>query len=460
MRSENGPVIPTAGFKTGHLQDVWWTDADDKPRHTSMFNLISKSEGLLRLHGTIYKPGEPNIIEYDRGTSKVSRFINGWSVPNWMTDIRNPEKEALENYNRFHDFLTYLLPANHGADTEWFLDHLASKVQNPVYRGPCVVLTTPAFGSGRGTLMNMVGRLWSSKNVSTVGLSELVDGFSGHGFNDWMETVWITVPEAKESGLSRKDELTMYESLKCGIDPSPTTHLIKHKYGGQGHSEVYSSTIICTNHADSIHIPANDRRFLFIECATKVRDPDYFKELNEWLSTANWCADVWRELMKRDISKHEGFAPASLQSEGRGVERDESIKRSLIGQSAIERVVTIATMYVDEKCNGIFQTNVVTDALYDIQTQIGLSDFKGWETVFKKILQGGTAELKYRKTRRSLYVNDKKCYLRHTLSPIGYASQEALDNTGNFEEAKETAINIEAGELKQFILDIFYELGL
>lgn len=439
--------IPHPGFKTGHQQDVFWVGNDEKPKKATQYGLIIKNPGLLKLMGSIYLPGGTPIIE--NGDEKQ---INEWHIPNWSTH-KTGEHDA--NWSRFCSFLEYLMPEP--GDADWFLDHIAAKVQNPTYRGPCVLLTTPVFGSGRGTLVKMLGQLWGGHNISSVGLTELLNGFSGEGFNDWLKSVWTITPEARESNMSRRQESRAYETLKTGIDPQPTNHIIKTKYGGQGPAIIYCSFLICSNHQDILNIPINDRRFMTIQCTVEAASVPYFKALNQWLST-DWESDVWFHLKNRDISHHEGFAPANLQ---RSQERHAEQKLFLLsGQSRVDRLVTLSTMFADEKCGGLVLTNIFCDWISEHSVSLGIAMIPQWEDVFKRVMQGSTAEIKLNGKRRSLKIEGKKTFARHTLSESGYHYRDFINETGNFEDIKRVIGEQSAATFKEYALEILNDAGL
>lgn len=439
--------LKDAGFKTGHQQDVFWIGLDGKPKKATQYGLIVKSPGLLRLYGSKYTPGGSYIIE--QGGKK---FLNSWHIPNW--EIRKTN-DSNKDWHIFTKFIHYLMPENNDAD--WFLDHLASKVQNPVYRGPGVLLTTPVYGSGRGTLSDMIRNLWGSHNLATVTLKNFIGGVGGDGFTDWLQSLWIIISESKESTLSRAQECRAYEALKTGVDPRPTSHLIKHKWGGQSIDNVYSSFIACSNHRGQLNIPMNDRRFKSINCTIKVAPPAYFTTLNKWLD-GHWEANVWHELLIRDISGYDGFAPQNTRLTND--EEADHLANILAGQSCIDRLVTVAIKFADTHCEGVMHTGTLCDWIAQHQVQLDVSNIQGWESIFKRQIQNATAELKYQGKRRPFRIDGIKAFARHTLTDNGYLMKTHTDKTDNFEKIKDLIIKYNAEFFRDFVLSIFNEAGL
>lgn len=403
MKAEVPDRVPNAGFKTSHSQYVHWLDHKDKPVKATQYALITQSPSLMKLRGSKYLPGAGRVIE--EGGNKI---LNDWRVPNWPANVCE-EKHV----KRFTEFLEYLIPDY----SELFIDHLAAKVQNPQYRGPCFILSTPAFGSGRGTLGKMIGQLWGGYNVSSVGLSELIAGMSGEGFNDWMQSSWWIVPEAREASMSRRQESRAYESLKNGVDPQPTSHIIKVKHGSQTNEIVYSSGIICTNHHDVFNIPVTDRRFIPLECTVRPADGKYFSGLHNWLH-GGWEASVWNFLRERDLSNYDGFAAKKMLKKR---DQYESVLAVLPGQSAVDRLVSLSCLYADKFLDGGLCTSVMCNAIENSQILLGVAGIRGWDSIFKRGLQVNTAEVKNANgRRRKLKKSNKNLYIRHTLDSRGY----------------------------------------
>lgn len=440
-------VIPNAGFKTGHQNDVWWIGLNGKSARASEYSLILKNKGLLKLHGSRYDPGANSILEVGK-----YKKLNSWSIPQWPIMVRDTSQD---HWTIFKDFIKYVLPNN--GDTEWFLNHLAAKAQDAKYRGPCVVLTTPAQGTGRGTIQNMLSQLWGSKNTVGINLNELLKGLGGDGFNDWLLSVWTVVPEARDAKLSRTEESKSYESLKTGIDPAVTNHLIRAKYGSQGNSDVYCSYIICSNHADVLSIPPTDRRFLTFECTSRPGSVKFFDKINAWLKT-DWCSSVWYELINRDISKHSGFAPKNAQLDD--ASPIDNLILALPGQSPLDRIVSAALIFAERECRGALHTSTICTWVAEYQMQLGVCNIKNWEPVLKRLIQGATAEIRVNGKRRSYKRDNKKCFARSVLSPVGYDLIDDIDNNDAFDQVKDLVHGQSSEFFRDFVLEIFNEAGV
>lgn len=397
---------------------------------------------ILTLRGEMYEPGSELIIERES-----LNFLNLFKRPLWETKVLT-NKDRDEKI--FTDFIEYLIPDKE--DSEWFLNHLAAKVQNHKCRGPCAVLTTPIQGSGRGTLIGMLSKLWGNENIATIGLGELLSGLAGDGFNDWLQKPYVIIPEAKDPNLTPKQEHNAYEALKSGVDPAPTSHLLKTKYGGQGIHTVYSSYIICSQHADTLNIPLNDRRFKFIRCTTVVKSPNECDILHDWETKAKWEPAVWLMLKNRDLGSYNPFAPVNDAVE-------TSVTEDLLDQrrkaTPINRLVIGSILFAEAHCDGVFCTKMIRDWIAEFPAVCEAPNTTYWDTQFVKALNDVTETLGG-KRRVKFKQDNKTVYLRYTIENAGNGQKSALiaddPKAVSLIKAKITSCN--AVMFRDFILEL------
>jgi len=174
---------------------------------------------------------------------------------------------SLEDRDVFERFMTHLLPRD--AERELFLDWLAVKLREPWQRLHAVVMVTPVFGVGRGTLGKLLKRLFGGEYVREVPLNDLTGGHGQATFNEYLAgSLILTVPEALELEQDRSRyyaRASAYEHLKDLCDPGDKEVLVKRKFGRNSHEKVFSSVLISTNHEDALAIPHGDRRLLVLE---------------------------------------------------------------------------------------------------------------------------------------------------------------------------------------------------
>ena len=164
------------------------------------------------------------------------------------------------------EFVEHLIPQ--ADQRELFLDWHAAKFANPAWRMHGLVMVTPAFGTGRGTWQQILGRLFGLNYVNEIPLGQLIGRDGQSQFNDFMvDSLIVCVPEALEE---REDQSkwsvrhAAYEQLKMVCDPVAQRTQIRRKYGKNSVEWVFASLFICTNHPDALAIEPGDRRLLVL----------------------------------------------------------------------------------------------------------------------------------------------------------------------------------------------------
>jgi len=368
----------------------------------------------MRLAGVRRQPGGDRLLS-GQGDDVL---LNGWSLPDWGAGSYDSSIVEV-----FTDFIEYLLPEP--GDASWFLDHMASKVQNPQYRGAGIVMTTPVQGTGRGTMEAILRQLWGAWNVNTLRFGELIRGLSGEGFNDWIRGDWLVVPEAKEANMSGRVESRAYESLKSFVEPGGVTLRINRKNVPEWYEECYGSVIICSQHASVINMEAGDTRFRRMKNTTQPRDYDYFVSLRGWMKSG-FESHLWRWLAARDVSSFKPFA------RGRVAGVEESVYQVLSTGSGIDAAIVMCCAYADKHVSGMVFVKEYTNYLRDslLANDIGLDRIDGWERIFARGLKDATEAM-----RRGdggawqVRVEGVQYRPRHTVSSLGHTTN-TLVSTG------------------------------
>ena len=326
---ERMAVIPDSGFRTGHgeiMQIPTWTPAG-KPTmaRKSVYAAMVESSGLVRVMGRRFEPGAPVVMTVGGG-----RYVNDCQLPVWpMVDWSGGD-----SVDRIVDFLKYLMPDW----WEWFVQHLAMKAQNPKYRGNTVFLHTPVGGTGRGTLVRLLGELWGWSNVRSPKWREFVSGVSG-GFNAGLRGLWCCVAEipSRPLGEGRFEVSTEVNNLKEITDPGVIDMEFNEKYGAKWRERYYASVLLCANDPNALAAVGSDRRIARIECTTSPRSVEWFGEFIAWMESSDaWKAEVWSWLQGMDVSAFEPVQNLALTSEqlvdmGYEDEGDAGSDGSLVG---------------------------------------------------------------------------------------------------------------------------------
>jgi hypothetical protein len=205
--------------------------------------------------------------------------------------------------------LEQLLPDE--TEREWFTRWLAHKLRYPHIPGPAVVMVARSFGTGRGTLAELIRRLFGSNYVHQIAFEAFTGKTYQSQYNEWMATsLMVVVNESDESdGSKYQTKRNTYERLKEIVDPAPVERAIYTKREKNFRALSFTSFIIATNHDDALPIPAEDRRFAVLSNG-EPRDEGFWQEVREWMSSDANVAAFYRYLMSEvDLGDYSPFAP-------------------------------------------------------------------------------------------------------------------------------------------------------
>ena len=150
------------------------------------------------------------------------------------------------------------------AERKWLWHWLAHKARRPWVPMVAVIMVAEAFGSGRGTLFDILELLFGKTYVVPCSFGELTGRSAMARFNARMaDALFAVVNEAvDEDGHQQAQRRLAYEALKNAVDPSPTARR-RFEAKGQHASAQRSamSVIIATQHRDVVKLPRDDRRF-------------------------------------------------------------------------------------------------------------------------------------------------------------------------------------------------------
>ena len=317
--------VPIAAFRNLHPQKVR-VPTFEKPGKTHKISEVDiwiNSPNRVTLHGMVYKPGDPNRIIFSDGAQRLNTF----DAPSWGAPTVNYDA----NVRRFTNFIAYLIPD--ATERHYFTDWLAAKSQNYTFRGAGIVMTTPAFGVGRGTLARIVTELFTSHNVASMGFDKLV---GANVFNEWQEKLFLICDETRDQGEGSLYKA--YERLKDLIDVHVKDITINPKYERPRQAQCCTSFMLFSNHADGVAIAEGDRRLYVITNPATPQSPQAFETLNAWLDNDAWQADVWAFLKTHtpDMALLLAPAPATEAKKGMieaGKSSEQKIAEYLINAS-------------------------------------------------------------------------------------------------------------------------------
>ena len=228
-------------------------------------------------------------------------YLNAYSPPDHRADGGDPMPGVR--------FLEHLIPD--AEERDWFCKWLGFKLHYPHIPGPAVIMVAHAtFGTGRGTLAELIGRLFGPQYVRNLPFTTFTGKTYQSQYNEWQsEALMVCVNESAESdnGSSYQTKVNTYEHLKDIVEVRQTVREIKRK-GDRNYWALSCTTfLISTNHLDALPIPEHDRRF----CVLKNGPPrpiEYWNGLNAWMDDPANVAALFEWLLAYDLSDYSPYA--------------------------------------------------------------------------------------------------------------------------------------------------------
>src|SRR5262249_36654121 len=274
-------------------------------------------------------------IEGPKGGIKIVSVVDDWmrhplrvhiDKIQTRSDRLRPtfEEEGLHIYNRywppvhpasggeietFKAFFARLVPDD--TEREWFWNYLAHKARKPWVPMIAVIMVAEDFGTGRGTLFDILELLFGKDYVVPCTFGELTGTAAGARFNDRLANALIaTVNEAAdEDGHQQARRRLNYEALKNAIDPSQSA---RRRYEKKGHDayaqESAMSAMIATNHRDVVKLPRDDRRFCVLTCGSKMPLIERTK-IRTWMAAPENIGALYQALLMTPAVPFDVFDP-------------------------------------------------------------------------------------------------------------------------------------------------------
>jgi len=236
--------------------------------------------------GTRYDPSEAFFFE-------DSHHSDIW----WVNEFSMPEfDEGAGETEIFYEHASYLFPIKR--EREWFIDWMAFNLQYPERRCNVTPLHIAlAHGTGRGWLVQLMGKLLGQWNCTKTKMAVLCGEGSAGSYQDYLDkSLFCAIEEVREGGRR-------YSISDKTRDLLEAPYLeVNVKFGGKKTQAVFTNFFLMSNHPDALVIGEEDRRINVFTGPDKARDGAYYLALYEWLGT-DGVAALYQELMGRDLSK-------------------------------------------------------------------------------------------------------------------------------------------------------------
>ena len=209
----------------------------------------------------------------------------------------------------FEAFFARFIPND--TERKWMWNYLAHKVRRPWVPMIALIMVAEEFGTGRGTLFDILELLFGEDYVVPCTFGELSGTAAGARFNDRLANALIaTVNEAAdEDGHQQARRRLNYEALKNAIEPSPTARQRFEAKGQHAYAQRSArTTMVATNHRDVVKLPPEDRRFSVVTCGSKMTLLER-TEIRAWMAVPENIGALYRALLMRPAAPLDVFDP-------------------------------------------------------------------------------------------------------------------------------------------------------
>ena len=196
-------------------------------------------------------------------------------------------------------------------EREWFWHWLAHKARRPWVPMVAIIMVAEEFGTGRGTLFDILDLLFGEDYVVPCTFGELTGTSAAARFNARLaDALFAVVNEAvAEDGHQQTQRRLHYDALKNVIDPSPTARRRFEAKGQHAYAQRSAmSTIIATQHRDVVKLPRDDRRFEVLTCGRKMTPAERI-EIRDWMAIPENIGALHRALLETPAVPLEVFDP-------------------------------------------------------------------------------------------------------------------------------------------------------
>jgi hypothetical protein len=202
----------------------------------------------------------------------------------------------------------HLIPEE--TECAWLWQWLAHKARKPWIPMVAVIMVAEEFGSGRGTLFEILGLLFGQAYVWTSPFGVLTGSRDDARFNRGFAHSLITVVhEANEEGGERQAQRRQSAGhLRVALDPAPVEIETQDKKLPAYMQRKAASVIIATNHRNPLKLPADDRRVSVMRCGPRMT-PDEIGAIRAWMAVPENIGALYRYLLHLPIAARTEFDP-------------------------------------------------------------------------------------------------------------------------------------------------------
>lgn len=321
---------------------------------------FAQGQNKILLHDT-YLPGQPRIVEAEDKNGTWGELLNNYNPPELPKPKLNAELEQM--------FLEHvrMISGRSEVFVEYLLNFLATLVQKPGQRvNSAPVLISPATGSGKTFLMDLMQSILGKSNVGVITTSGLDSGFQ----DALMHSQLMCVEEIKV----HEKTLSLMDTLK----PYITNKRISANRKGLPMVTVdnVANWMFFSNHEDALRPDPQERRYCVAINREPARSEAYFDSLYDKLLSGEGIAAILHLLKARDLSKFNPHAPAPKTEA-----RQDMVEASY---NAVEQKMAkafkspmVGKAFPPELESDLFTSDEMKEFYMD--AQVAISEIRAWD---------------------------------------------------------------------------------
>jgi hypothetical protein len=215
--------------------------------------------------------------------------------------------------------MNYLFP--HEKERDWFIQWMAFNVKHPEKRCKVTPLhVSELHGTGRGWLVELMGRLLGEWNVTKAKMKDLVKGDFQNYFNG---SLLCAIEEVQE----RNKKFSVASEIRADLTEDRLS--LNYKYGRMETGRVFANFFFQSNHPDAMYLPKRDRRINVFTGPDTLKDMDYYQRLYNWLYEGNGVEQLHSYLTKIDLTEFNFMRSMDTPGRQRMLDDNQSETESL-----------------------------------------------------------------------------------------------------------------------------------
>lgn len=293
-----GALLNAASVDGAVPKKDWPTriDSQGNPKPMKPSAAINDVDTGLTVEGATWWPGKPRIIENLFVDGRGAQYLKGAATFN-AYNPPPPLRDGPVDAKKWVDHVRWM----YGDDAEHFFDFCAHAIQRPGEKVNHGIILAGGQGIGKDLALEPLRRAVGPQNYNTIGPDAILGKY-----NDFVKSVVLIINEVRPFRDGHKTS-AFYDLMKPVLACPPHMLAMERKYANVVYVPNVMHVFLTTNHALSIYIPEDDRRYYVMDTHVEPMPLEEYYALVWWYDSGG-AENVARWLAARDLS---AFSPAA-----------------------------------------------------------------------------------------------------------------------------------------------------